>query len=306
MEVSGGDGTFSGLGSVVVPYMGIKFFCRFDNIKVNEKQEIIVGEVIVLRDDAETFKKRLIENNEKKKKSNTKGTSFEGVEIKFDGTIDSLYVNEAGEVIAVMASNQNPTTGSTKKEERKIETKKGADNRITDDSGNVYVLGKDGTIEKEGAPLNNDVSAPDKPVSIDASYLDDFEKLVKEVIDTMYATRVIQRDSLQKVKDKELKELNKNVEMMKYINDESTYGDIVFESDVPEIILNLSILDMIVEEKKNKIITLINNLNQLNDFLKKIKSFSAEVKSKEDYYQIATINDKKNRILKYIKSLLKE
>ncbi|MBI3219219.1 MAG: fibronectin type III domain-containing protein [Bacteroidetes bacterium] len=172
MEVSGGDGTYSGLGSVVVDYMGIKFFCRFDNIKVNEKQEIITGEVIVLREDAEVFKKRLIENNEKKKKDKAKGTSFEGIDIKFDGTIDSLYVNDAGEVIAVVASDEGVSGGSSKKEERKVDVKKGADNRITDDSGNVYVVGKDGVIEKMGSTGAGGTPA----VAANVNYRVEFEK----------------------------------------------------------------------------------------------------------------------------------
>ncbi|MFN8887641.1 MAG: hypothetical protein ACK5WF_09290, partial [Cyclobacteriaceae bacterium] len=118
-------------------------------------------------------KKRMVDLNEKKKRDKAKsnGSSFEGVDIKFEGTIDSLYVNEAGEVIAVLASKDNSTNGSSQKEERKIDTKKGADNRITDDSGNVYVVGKDGTIEKMGSTGASGTSA----VAANVNYRVDFE-----------------------------------------------------------------------------------------------------------------------------------
>ncbi len=153
LDVSGSNGTFSGFGGVLVPFLGVKLYCQFENIQINEKQELIAGEVLSVKGDIEALKKRLVDINEQKKRDKAKssGYVFEGVDIKFEGTIDSLYVNDAGEVIAVVASNENSTNGSSKKEERKIDTKKGADNRITDDSGNVYVVNKDGKIEKMGS-----------------------------------------------------------------------------------------------------------------------------------------------------------
>ncbi|MCE2995246.1 MAG: hypothetical protein LW863_06600, partial [Flammeovirgaceae bacterium] len=133
----------------------------------------IAGEVLQVKGDVEALKKRMVDLNEKKKRDKAKsnGSSFEGVDIKFEGTIDSLYVNEAGEVIAVLASKDNSTNGSSQKEERKIDTKKGADNRITDDSGNVYVVGKDGTIEKMGSTGASGTSA----VASNVNYRVDFE-----------------------------------------------------------------------------------------------------------------------------------
>jgi TANFOR domain-containing protein len=147
MQVRGGDGTYTGLGAVIIPYLGFRVYGTFDNIKVNENQEVIVGEVKALSEGIDAFKKRW-EKETPMVETGTVGTGangeqpFTGVPVSFNGVIDSVYVNKQGEIVAIV------NKGNGKTEEQVIQTQKGKDTKITDNAGNVYVVSKDGKVTK--------------------------------------------------------------------------------------------------------------------------------------------------------------
>jgi hypothetical protein len=58
LEVRGGDGTFSGLGSITIPYLGLQVPVQFEGVKVNKDREVVWGEVVALREDVKTFQQR--------------------------------------------------------------------------------------------------------------------------------------------------------------------------------------------------------------------------------------------------------
>ena len=302
VQVRGGDGTFTGLGAVIVPYLGFRVYGTFDKIKVNEGQEVIVGEVKALSEGMEAFKKRW-EKDVPKVETGTGGTGangaqpFTGVPISFTGVIDSVYVNKQGEIVAIVDK------GNGKTEEQVVPTQKGKNNRITDNAGNLYVVSKEGKVDKMPSTPN----APSaQPKQVDVSKLDDFEKLVKEVIDSVYKIKSAERDTLNKAKEKELKELNKNVDIMKEVNSQAEAGETEFDVDIPQVITNLNLLDSLVEEKKIGINKINTNLNKLNDYLTNIKSISTEAKSVDDYSNIVAVTERRRKIYVFIENKLKK
>ena len=157
VQVRGGNGTYSGIGAVIIPYLGFRVYGTFKDIKVNENREVIIGEVVALTEGIDAFKKRFekevpqVQIDKPTAGGSNQPTLFEGVEVKLDKDIDSVYVDGTGTIVAVEGSTGTKT---------EIKPTKGKDTRITDKNGEQWVVGKDGKVSKvpSGATTNEMVN----------------------------------------------------------------------------------------------------------------------------------------------------
>src|SRR5690606_38370048 len=67
IEVSGGNGIYSGKGAMTVPYLGVQMYCTFDRISVNENMEVIAGKVVSLSKGIDGIKQNMQELEENRK-----------------------------------------------------------------------------------------------------------------------------------------------------------------------------------------------------------------------------------------------
>ena len=306
MEVRGHDGTYSGLAAVIIPYLGFRVYGTFNDIKVNENREVIVGEVKALSEGVEEFKKRFAKeapvvqidpSSTASTGSNGAPVLFDGVDVKVDMDVESVTVDDQGTIVVADAKGQK----------KEITPTKGKDTRITDKNGDQWVVNKDGNVSKVPAQSPNSAAPSSQPKQIDVTKLDDFEKLVKEAIDSLYKTNAAKRDTLTKVKDAEQKELDKvadevNSFQESVANDDETEKDFNF----PETISKIETLDSLVEVKKTAIKKFNEALEKLNGYLDNISSFSKEAKSSENIDQITTLPERRKKIYEYIENQLKK
>jgi hypothetical protein len=103
------------------------------------------------------------------------------------GTIASINVKDDGKII-VVDTKGNESTFEPKKDEKTGKTK---DTVIADSSGNSYTVGADGTITKKPSAIAN--STPD------AVPQNNFEKLIKSILDELNDLSVIQEDSVRNI-----------------------------------------------------------------------------------------------------------
>ncbi|MBL6449949.1 hypothetical protein JMN32_26790 [Fulvivirga sp. 29W222] len=152
-KVTGGDGVFSGYGSVETPFLGFNLAVKFDNIRVNELYQVVDGEVIALSDGIDG----LIETWEgdgdagSDDGDNNTDDDFDGVDIDFNGEISDVTVGDDG-VIVVTDENGTQTTYEQETDEETGEKKSV---KITDSSGDIFLIDKDGKVTK-GSRSNAD------------------------------------------------------------------------------------------------------------------------------------------------------
>lgn len=145
MQVRGSNGTYSGLGAVIVPYLGFRVYGTFTDIKVNENREVIVGTVVGLSEGVEAFKKRFekeVPQVQIGDPTATAGTNqpvlFDGVDEKTDKDLDSVYVDSKGTIVVVDSEGG----------QEEIKPTKGKGTRITDKNGDQWIVDKDGKVSK--------------------------------------------------------------------------------------------------------------------------------------------------------------
>ncbi len=159
-SIQGGNGTFSGTGAVLMPFLGFRINSRFTNIKVNELQEVIDGEVIALSDGVEGLIDRWEGDGDTDLDGNGNGLDigegtdgFAGEDVTVDGTIDTVYVNDGGDIVVVTED------GNTEIVDREVDEETGEaedDIRITDSDGNQIIIDKDGnTLEVDNNGSGN-------------------------------------------------------------------------------------------------------------------------------------------------------
>ena len=197
-SIQGGNGTFSGTGAVLMPFPGFRINSRFTNIKVNELQEVIDGEVIALSDGVEGLIDRWEGDGDTDLDINGDGPdigegtdAFVGVDVTVDGTIDTVYVNDEGDIVVVTED------GNTEIIDREVDEETGEagdDIRITDsDGGQVIVDGDTGTVKKNGETVggqggsgtdpNTDKVTPEHERLLTV-ILEDFEKRIGTWLET--------------------------------------------------------------------------------------------------------------------------
>ncbi|WP_152538477.1 hypothetical protein [Aquimarina macrocephali] len=137
-EVKGDNGSFSGWGYIVVPYLqDTKLKVSFDNISINTDYQLLEGIVVTDYD----------ENWEGIESVNDVTEVFEGdndleaVQLDYDITINDIRVNDDGTITVT-----DPVTGAISKYPG------GDDVVIIDSNGDIYHVDEDGNI-RQGEPL---------------------------------------------------------------------------------------------------------------------------------------------------------
>ena len=197
-SIQGGNGTFSGTGAVLMPFLGFRINSRFTNIKVNELQEVIDGEVIALSDGVEGLIDRWEEDGDTDLDGNGDGPDigegtdgFTGEDVTVDGTIDMVYVNDEGDIVVVTGD------GNTEIIDREVDEESGEaedDIRITDSDGGQVIVGKDGKVTKGDGSGAGGPGSIGKQVSKDS--LDLFGKLVLSVLENLMEIRKSEKERL--------------------------------------------------------------------------------------------------------------
>ncbi|MBL6445379.1 hypothetical protein JMN32_03615, partial [Fulvivirga sp. 29W222] len=159
-KVTGGDGVFSGYGSVETPFLGVNLAVKFDNIRVNELYQVVDGEVIALSDGIDG----LIETWEGdgdagSDDGDNTGDDFDGVDIDFNGEISDVTVGDDG-VIVVTDEDGTQTAYPVETDEETGETKSV---KVVDSSGDTWIVDSDG-ITKEGSG-EGDFTNTDTPIN---------------------------------------------------------------------------------------------------------------------------------------------
>ncbi|GAA4279015.1 EndoU domain-containing protein [Aquimarina mytili] len=141
-EINGSDGTFSGWGFIVVPYLqDTKIMVSFDNVKINTDYQLIDGIVVTDYDEDWGGMGSV----------NEIGELFEGdndikeIDLDFDITIDDITVNEDGSITVT-----HPVSGVT------TDYPAGDDvvirDRNNDGSSDTFHIDEEGNI-REGGPM---------------------------------------------------------------------------------------------------------------------------------------------------------
>ncbi|ELR71732.1 hypothetical protein C900_02317 [Fulvivirga imtechensis AK7] len=177
IEVKGGNGAFSGLGSIETPFLGFNMAVKFDNIRVNELYQVVAGEVIALSDGIDG----LIDNWEDEDEDDGTGTDedgsgsedddseddFDGEDITYDGEIGDVTVGDDG----VITVTDEDGTAHTYEQPVDPETGEKEDVRFTDSSGDTWIVDSDGNVTQ-----GNDNTAEDDAISIE-------KELIKEALE---------------------------------------------------------------------------------------------------------------------------
>ena len=168
-EVSGANGLFKGKGRMRVPmFANAQVNMQFNDIKVNELNQVYGGELVSVFNEHSKF---LVED----------GTDYEAEDdiaegdvaedqvispdVVVDDDINSVYVNDAGEVIVV----------NTDGEEEVVDTDdlpEGEEVVIEDERGEQWVVDEGGRVDSEvtddGEKIDNNTgsSQPNRPISI--------------------------------------------------------------------------------------------------------------------------------------------
>ncbi len=150
VSVQGGSGVFTGIGAVIIPYLGFRVYSKFEKLKVNENQEVVQGDVIALSEDWEVFKQNWqpedptpdIDDVEETPTEDSTTPEFVGVEVPYEGEIDSVYVNPDGDIVIINEEGEETLIDQPVN----AETGELENTRITDSSGQQWVVDKDGNV----------------------------------------------------------------------------------------------------------------------------------------------------------------
>ena len=137
-KVSGGNGIFSGECLVEIPYLNFAMIKHtFENIKINELNQMTEGKLVAVVNPDAPFLKDLSKDDlvlpgGEGIDATTEGGGFEpDTTIILAETIDSLYINSDGEIIAVTEDGEEIAI-SPDAEDEKVQ--------VQDESGNQYYV----------------------------------------------------------------------------------------------------------------------------------------------------------------------
>jgi hypothetical protein len=153
VKIEGSDGNFSGLGSMLVPYLNARVNCTFTDIRVNINHEVTHGEVTAITGGMGGLIDRWKENDEEQgedegedvpAEDETVPPPFEGEDIMVTGIIENITTDIAGSTVTIIKMD-----GST--EEYALAAPKGdeaGEQRFSDEQGNVWVVDREGEVRK--------------------------------------------------------------------------------------------------------------------------------------------------------------
>jgi hypothetical protein len=144
VSVQGGNGVFTGIGAVIIPYLGFRVYSKFEKLKVNENQEVVQGDVIALSEDWEVFKQNWQPEDPTPVDPVDEPTTnappvFVGVEVPFEGEIDSVYVNPEGDILIINEEGEETVIDQPVN----ADTGEPENTRITDSNGEQWVVQRD-------------------------------------------------------------------------------------------------------------------------------------------------------------------
>jgi hypothetical protein len=221
----------------------------------------------------------------------------EPFQITFPSIISKVEVNDLGQIVV---TDQD---GKTIVFDREIEPISGEvkETVIEDKEGNIY------EVKENGAVVQTSKVAPSSPTQIDVSQLDDLEKFVKEVIDSLYSIKVSHRDSVAKIRKADQQTLDNKVDQMAMLESNIEDEELVIETEFSalELIDELEKFDSLVERSVQKMKEIDTILFSLNDELINISSVADEIRKSDGFEQASIIPDRRRRITTFIKDKVK-
>ena len=183
LKVEGQDGIFSGIGSMIVPYLSSKITCKFTNIKINENHEMVEGEVMALTtgmaEILEDWAKlppddEDLEDSEGSTENDTiPGGTFNGQHIPIEGIIDNITIDTTTNTITVHKED-----GTSEEYDLENDTAEGEGKKFTDEEGNEWFVDGEGNVYQKGTD-EGDIDNSNERDSI--LYVQ--KELIKEVLD---------------------------------------------------------------------------------------------------------------------------
>ena len=188
--VRGGNGVFSGWGVMSVPYLNVQIPVKFEGVWVNEDYNVVRGEVIALSEGLEGFQQRWQEEHSEQEETrhesgpvadgetdseNGPGDEAEMSSVTVAGEVTEVYVNEAGQVVAVDSEgNEEVVAEQTPQEGEAL--------AVEDSQGNSFTVDSNGGVSSsnapEGAPANN------RAVDVEQELIKELLEYFKEEINT--------------------------------------------------------------------------------------------------------------------------
>ncbi|MBL3658568.1 fibronectin type III domain-containing protein [Fulvivirga sediminis] len=153
INASGSNGTFSGKGHAEMPWLKhVKVRVEFDGIFINTDLQMITGAVTTIfnADSPLMFDLDALGGDaavEEGGDPEDQVAPFDGTTIKVDGTIASVKVDDAGNIVV----EKDDGTTQTIAQETDPETGEKIPTQITDDEGNTYTVDKEGKVSKSSA-----------------------------------------------------------------------------------------------------------------------------------------------------------
>jgi hypothetical protein len=269
---------------------------KLRSIKVNEHLIITHGRVATVYDTDGVFATKLEPEKETQTASDSSDSRitqpFAGLDIPVTGDITSVAIDTSGQIILTMAD------GSTQEIVRAKDEATGEYKEVslTDSNGDKWVVDKEGNIS--GGPIANS----NKPNQVDVSTLTDFEILIKEIIDSLYAINVVSRDSITEIQQNDQKILNEKVAAIDHLEENVENSELTTEIESNEYILlpEIGPLDSMVHSSHILVQQIEATLSSLNGFLDKIKVFADELKGAIKYDDAWILPEKRKRITEYI------
>lgn len=144
-----GDGYYRGLGRVSVDYLGgAAFTASFDRIFINTDRQVVLGRIDFVTNGVAVMAEEQLAAQEKRKGEGEAESlavnGNEGKDIIFEGVIDSVFVDEKGEIVIIDTEGERFVYGQP------VDPATGAvlPVNIVDGGGNGYVV--DGGEGDEG------------------------------------------------------------------------------------------------------------------------------------------------------------
>ncbi len=306
-KISGANGKFSGEGVVVVPFLNqVRGRVIFSDITVNTDKRMVDGMMNVTGGVVEVVPASVQNAMDQLTQGLSAADSIlsKGQEI-LDAYEDQVMITKAS-IVSVSATDGNIVIEKSDGTQQVIDKKdlQSDGMAVTDTNGNGYEVNKDGQVNKLTTATPQ---GPSFPRQIDTNQLDDFEKLVKEVIDSAYSLKVSLRDTLAKAKDKKQDELDTEVSLMNGVHSGAEDQELAEDGiDIVDLMTKIELLDSLIENKKIAIKRINENLDALNTILERIKEFSTEVRKADDYSKVQSILERRRKISEYIENKLKK
>jgi hypothetical protein len=299
-----GNGEYTGVGWQKVNFFnGAQVYVEF-NGKINTEYVLVAGLVKTISTESGAMSsmieemKRIGEERaiaEQLPLADSSGLSNHAFEpYVIEGVIDSIFIRDDKIVIVTDAGVERTF------ENKSAQT--GEPVAIKDSAGTMYTVDEGGVVEKAGINIVNNAS----PKAIDTNNFNEFELLVKKVIDSLYNTKISFRDSVLSIKNADQKKLDDLVGVMQSIEEsvQDEVPQIELDISVVELMTDIDLMDSVVQVSVDKVNMNEGKLTTLNQMLDSIKNLTKEIDNAEQLKNMA-ITQRRLRIVLFIENRLK-